>query len=275
MNAMKIEPCKHAHIAACAQAGSRGVRRVSGMSLAEVLILIAVVGLLTAVAVPMLLKAKLNSQLERCGGNLKQIGTAMRLYALENNDWLPPGPSLVNGEPMGLSSLQAPVYGRDGSFKKWLPYHLAPHLGLPTAAEVGNGTNVAGVFICPSYVASLPANSRSGDYTPASDNFTHAFSYALTRSTSTAGDRQQLPSRPFGERGVSGPLKLMDIQAVAPLGDVYALLDFDSTGVANVESLGGDSLPFTAKLPVHDTVRNVLYFDGHVEAVEVAAMRNY
>lgn len=245
------------------------------MSLAEVLIVIAVIGLLAAISVPFLLKSKTNSRQKKCEANLKQIGTALRLFAAENNDWLPPGPSDPNEEPRAMANLQAPVYGMNTFYKKWLPYYLAPHLGLPTPTEVGKATNIAEVFICPAYLASMPANSYSGDYNPVADNYMHAFSYAVTRPGAAMSEKYKLPSRPFGEKGVTGPLKLMDIQAVAPLAEIYALVDFDTSGVANPESLGSNSLPFSAKVPVHDTVRNLLYFDGHVAARDVATMRKY
>src|SRR5262249_46181892 len=50
-----------------------------------IMIVVAIIGLLAAIAVPNFVKARTTSQLDACYNNLRQIDGAAQTYALENN----------------------------------------------------------------------------------------------------------------------------------------------------------------------------------------------
>src|SRR5262245_4886065 len=59
-------------------------------TLIELLVVIAIIGILASMLLPVLSKAKAKTHTIVCLNNLKQWSTAMHMYTLENNDYLPP-----------------------------------------------------------------------------------------------------------------------------------------------------------------------------------------
>jgi prepilin-type N-terminal cleavage/methylation domain-containing protein len=56
----------------------------SGFTLVEIMIVVAIIGLLAAIAIPNFVKARSTSQQNACINNLRQMDGAMEEYALEN-----------------------------------------------------------------------------------------------------------------------------------------------------------------------------------------------
>ena len=62
----------------------------SRFTLIELLVVVAVIAILVAMLMPALSKAKDLANRTVCISNLKQLGTALHIYANKHNGWLPP-----------------------------------------------------------------------------------------------------------------------------------------------------------------------------------------
>jgi prepilin-type N-terminal cleavage/methylation domain-containing protein/prepilin-type processing-associated H-X9-DG protein len=216
-------------------------RRAGGFTLLELLVVIAVIAILAGILLPALAKAREKATRIQCVSILKQIGTAIQMYADDHEDVLP-GPTVA-----------AARANYDENSSQELIYYIATYLSLPAPSKT---MVTADSFVCPGYKRRAPAlSSLSGrkvwllndDIDPNPLNRIPPFGYALPPNEAK-------------------PLKLTSMDTYLPPSSLFAITDIDKALPnlnPNVHTWWTD-LP---DKPVHGAVRNQLFFDWHVEGV--------
>jgi prepilin-type N-terminal cleavage/methylation domain-containing protein len=209
----------------------------AGFTLTELLAVIAIVGILSALIIGTVGRVRAQAADAQCRSALRQWGLAMQLYTNDNKGRFP-GPSYSYVLPQQSSN--------------HIANYLASYIGLNEAAGKAIPLN----YICRGWTADTP------DLT--------APVYLLQGIPLPTNPSKSL--KPFGVVGSSAGAPLLYAQVAAQvepsrsviMGEVDKLVT--DAGTAGVASSYGPRVP---QQPVHGEHRNELYLDWHVDSAPV------
>lgn len=240
------------------------MQRKRGFTLIELLVVIAIIAVLAAILFPVFARARRAAQTSSCQSNLKQIGSAVKMYLSDwqdtyptNRPWTPPNSSNL-GPVNAMVNITDPA-DVDNKFR----YGITWVEGLYSYVEQSTKTgDPASVWKC-------PAAGNDTFPTNPTNQFpitTYAFNVCLVEQPEgiIKGAANLLMIREFGRQAVSC-LRPSNSASMLPNGNYSYAPQYPFLNQADTLK---NPLPAT-EYKLHANGSNVLLADGHVKYYEL------
>src|SRR5690606_21917436 len=226
----------------------RAPGRLRAFTLIELLTVIAIIGILAAILIPVVGKVRASARSSVCASNLRQVSIALTGYVTEHRGQLPGFEKIRDntGYYYDMGREASPRWWMEGSnLTRGLAAQLLPY--FTAAIPWSRNTGVVDILAC-------PANEATAD-TLGSTSTVPSYMLGLRVKTISGTFR-----RPFAYAG-SPSLHTSDIAAPR---DAVMMFDIDTEFATRLgTATSAKAIPTSA----HGSTRNVLYFDGHVGTI--------
>ncbi len=214
---------------------SRGRARTA-FTLIELLTVIAIIGILASIMIPVVGRVRESAKAAQCGSNFRQLGIGLLAYTQDHRGKLP-------GQ---MFDLQAPAF--DGDTRRLQhPSKLGAYID-----HRSNNDRHTELMACPGWQAD--SRVEANQFAP---------SIWMSPSVDLGGGRTAFP---FGDRfGGTNPAPIQILAISNPSRD-WAMVEID----AELSRMKASSQrAWTPEKPVHRSYRHAVFFDGHVGRLDL------
>jgi len=239
----------------------RRAPRRSAFTLVELLVVVAILGLLLTMLMPTLSRAKEIARQTYCMTNLKPVGMAIRLYEEDNSGY------------QVARHVSSPVPGSPVGWKLWFWSDFLVQYCDDSAQppEWGHGkTSIQpanGIYARERFSYSRLLNCPSQENRNKSEYaWNMAGGWQATYNQDTLLPKYEPPSGPSLASAIARPADFAKLFDAGRLEDQINWMDGEFNGLAHYQ------VRAVARSVVHDTSDNVMMYDGHVERMEAEFM---
>jgi prepilin-type N-terminal cleavage/methylation domain-containing protein/prepilin-type processing-associated H-X9-DG protein len=255
---------------------SHPLRRNSGFTLVELLVVIGIIAILVAILLPALARAREQAKTTQCLSNLRQLGMAIQTYLSETR-YIIPAAYFYNSDTEKNHETWATILV-NGNYIKGVPTAKLDNPSMPALGS-SQGPIASGVFYCPNGITDLTSFSANPSspfdglgamgYRVRSRSTNKVLDVwyginAATQQSATPGvaGYKELPCRTVPQTTAGKPdFRLSNVSMMRRPSDLVILFD----GIWMNASIG-DSPDGAFRINARHGKRqytNLLFFDGH------------
>jgi len=234
--------------------------RESAFTLIELLVVIAIIAVLGAILFPIYMTARETGRRSNCAARMVQIDRALKLYASDNGNCMPPGGWAYD--------YTGPVQGWTGKIKRYLDKAAVPGEGVSGPGQVSK------FYRCPT-TSKRRAISRDARI----DGKPYVWCYSLNWRIIAPWSEGWGPAPgEYSENGgdisiVDNPAKVIELMEVNPATDENTeplVVDADLTNDGQQDGqVYGNLTAYWLRLPgPHSGFANIVYLDGHHKSIQ-------